>query len=208
LPGGKKSKEKMPLYLTYRELADQELRRVLLGLQGSEPAKTLTPEQMTKILFDLYDRRHAEKGDAVVRDALPLQRDGKWDEVGARYAALLHDDPLFAHRATMAPGYLEVGRFFAKQGKWEAAVLALDKAVTLDPEGQHAKEALAELASARAARDRKAPAPAPASAAPAASGDAPAAGHRKDWLIYAGVLGGLLGAILLIVAAARRRPAH
>jgi tetratricopeptide (TPR) repeat protein len=159
LAGGKKSKDKMPLYLTYRELADQELRRVLFALQGSEPAKNLTPEQMTKVLFDLYDRRHAEKGDAVVRDAVPFSRDGKWDEVAARYDALLHDDPLFAHRATMVPGYLEIGAAYAKEKKWEQAILAFDKALTLDPDGDHAKEASAGLVAARAARDHGPPPP-------------------------------------------------
>src|SRR5215470_318465 len=188
LPGGKKSKEKMPLWLTYRELADQELRRVLTSLQGTEPGKKLTPAEMTKILFDLYDRRHAEKGDAVVRDALPLAREGKWDEVSARYDALLHDDPLFAHRATMVPGYLEIGRFYANQKAWDKAALAFDKALTLDPDGDHAKEAENELAQARAVRDGTAPPPpAAATTAPPAGGAPSAEPERPSWLLWAGI---------------------
>jgi len=208
LPGGKKSKDKMPLWLTYRELADQELRRVLLGLQGSEPAKTLTPEQMTKILFDLYDRRHAEKGDAVVRDAVPLARDGKWDEVGARYDALLHDDPLFAHRATMADGYVEVGRFYAKQHAWDKAILAFDKVLTLDPDGDHAKDVEAELASARAGRaggGGETVPPTTTSANRGTPSGASSATARKDWIFYAGIGGGILGVLLVILATIFRR---
>lgn len=205
LPGGKKSKEKMPLWLTYRELADQELRRVLMSQQGSEPAKSLTPAEMTKILFDLYDRRHAEKGDAVVRDALPLAREGKWDEVSARYDALLHDDPLFAHRATMVPGYLEVGRFYAKQKVWDKAALAFDKALTLDPDGDHAKEAENELASARAARDGTAPPPPVASTTPAASGTPSAEPERPNWLLWGGIGVGALGVLFVVLAALHRR---
>jgi len=206
LPGGQKSKEKMPLYLTYRELADQELRRVLLGLQGSEPAKNMTPAQMTKVLFDLYDRQHAEKGDAVVRDAVPLARDGKWDEVAARYDALLRDDPLFAHRATMAPGYIEIGRHYVEKRAWDQAVLAFEKALAVDPDGDRAKEAESELTRARAVRDGREAAPAPVpKPAPETSAAAPTAAETKSWLLYLGVGGGAVGLLLVVLAISSRR---
>jgi hypothetical protein len=199
LPGGKKSKEPMPLWLTYRELADQELRRVLLALTGSEPAKAATPEQMTHALFDLYDRRRADKGDAVLAEAAGLAKDGKWEAVVAKYDALLAAEPLFVHRAQMVPGYLEAGRRWRQSGDRVKAVVAFDVALSLDPDGDHADEARRELEDTRAGRPVVIPTSAPASAPDAAT---PA---RHSWLLYAGLGGGGLGLLLLVVGLARRR---
>jgi hypothetical protein len=205
LPGGKRSPEPLPLYLTYRELADQELRRVLTQLTGSEPQKKLTPAEMTQVLLGLYDRQRSEQGEAVVRDALPLTRDGKWDEVEARYDALLSDNPLFDKRASLAPGYLEIGRYRARKGAWPQAMLAFDKAVTLDPDGEAGKAAQAELDAARATpHPDGAPAPAAASGS---SPRPPAAAARRPWLLYAGLGSGVLGAALVLLGARGRRRA-
>jgi tetratricopeptide (TPR) repeat protein len=197
LPGGKKSKEKLPLYLTYRELADQELRRVLLQQTGHEAPKAATPEQMTKTLFDLYDQRRAEKGDAVLVEAAALAKAGKWDEVAAKYDALLRVDPLFAHRDQMVPGLLEAGRFFAARGERDKAVLAFDEALSLDPDGEHAAEARRELEAARAGGARP---PAPTTQPSSAAADPP----RPAWLLFAGLGAGAIGIAMLLVGLRRR----
>jgi tetratricopeptide (TPR) repeat protein len=200
LPGGKKSDEKLPLYLTYRELAEQELRRVLLAQTGKEPDASLDAEAMTRKLLDLYDQRRAEKGDAVLRDAAALATQGKWEEVGARYDALLLADPLYAHRAQMAPGYLELGRALAKRGERDKARLAFRKAVDLDPEGPGAAGGRTALEALRVRPETQlfSPPVQPTTARVAAP-------PPRDWMLYAGLGGGALGLLLTAAGLLRRR---
>jgi tetratricopeptide (TPR) repeat protein len=209
LPGGKQSDEPLPLYLTYRELADQEVRRVLMGQLGREPDKKASPAQLTQVLFDLYDRKRAEKGDEVVAGTVALAAEGKWDEVGARYDALLMADPLYARRSQLAPGYLELARLLVSRGELDGAVEAYHKAIAVDPEGGRAAEARAELGAAQARRDTTVAAPAHhASVEPA-----PVAAHpagepaRTGWLLYAGLGAATAGALLLAIGLIRRRRA-
>ncbi len=208
LPGGKLSDEPLPLYLTYRELADQELRRVLLAQTGTLPEKKLTPEQMTNTLFGLYDARRLEKGDEVVRGAVPLAAEGKWEEVGARYDAMLMADPFYARRSQMAPGYLELGRLLASRGDLEGAIVAFHKAIGVDPEGATARDARAELAAATMKRDAvgaRGPGVAPAATGSAVPQGGEARARATGWLLYAGLTAAAVGAVLLALGLLRRR---
>lgn len=215
LPGGKHSKEPMPLYLTYRELAEQELRRVLLELTGTEPTKKATAAEMTKTLLDLYDQRHAKKGDEVVAAAAADLAAGKWIEVGARYDALIRDEPLYAHRAQLVPGYLGLGRMYAEQRKWDEAALAFDKAYSLDPTGENAKEAQKGLFAARAAKsgateqsgDENAAQAEPRSLGPDGIAVPPAPARHRSWLLYIGLAGCGFGLLLLLLGLATRKRA-
>jgi tetratricopeptide (TPR) repeat protein len=208
LPGGKQSDEEMPLYLTYRELADQELRRVLFAQLGSAPSDKLDAAAMTKMLFDHYDRRRAEQSDALIEAVKPLAAEGKWLEVGERYDTILRQDPFYVRRAAMAPGYLELGKLHAKKKEWEPAIVALHKALALDPDGPTAQAAQSELAAARAGREESAGRNGSADRAeahaldPARPAEAPG---EHSWLLYAGLAAGGLGALLVALALIRRR---
>ena len=80
LPGGKLTKKEKPLWLTYRELADNELRKYSNELLGTDyiikdptlddsdaeiehPKKVPAIDQkaVTKELFDYYDKQRAEQ---------------------------------------------------------------------------------------------------------------------------------------------------
>jgi tetratricopeptide (TPR) repeat protein len=207
LPGGKKSDEPLPLYLTYRELADQELRRVLHSQLGSPPSAKLDPAAMTRMLFDLYDRRRAEESDAQVAAVQPLADAGQWEQVAARYDAILRHDPFYVRRAAMAPAYLELGKLHASRKEWEPAITALHKALALDPEGATASEAQAQLAAARAGREEAAGRSSREERAEAAALDPGAAGAEEHptWLVYAGLGAAALGLVLVGVALLVRR---
>lgn len=208
LPGGKLTDEKMPLYLTYRELADQELRRVLFAQTGTQPAASLDVLSMTKKLFDLYDQRRAEQGDARVAAVKPLEAQGKWEEATKAYDAILRDEPLYVRRAAMAPAFFELGKQQAAQKKWDVAVLTFHKALALDPEGATAAQMKAALAEARGRREEAAGRSGAADLAAARAID-PARGqpaaHDRDWLLWLGLAGAGLGALLVIVALIVRR---
>jgi tetratricopeptide (TPR) repeat protein len=209
LPGGKRSDEPLPLYLTYRELADQELRRVLFAQTGTQPEARLDVMAMTKKLFDLYDQRRAEQTDALVAGVKPLEAAGKWAEATERYDTILRGDPLYVRRAAMAPAYLELGRLRAADKKWDEAVAAYHKALALDPEGPHAAGTAAALAEARGERERAAGRSgaedlAAANAMDPARGERPASSDR-GWLLWLGVGAAIAGAILVVVALVVRR---
>ncbi len=149
LPGGKLSDKQMPLYLTYRELADQELRRVLGAQTSTPPPEKATVEAMTKELFELYDNQRATMWDDDMKAAADLVGKGQWDEVVAKYDAILGVDPLYPRRSEMAAGYLEAGR---RATDVEKAILLFHKAYSVDPAGSHSADARAALEQARARR--------------------------------------------------------
>ena len=160
LPGGQLSEEEMPLYLTYRELATEELRRGLVALKtegAPEGAPPPTPppanasaEDMTKEYFALLDARRAAQWDGELARAKQLQDAGDLDGLGKIYDGILVTDPLYARRAEMIPGYVALGRAKLTAGDAEAAVVAFGKAVAVDPTGPQAKSAESELYAARA----------------------------------------------------------
>jgi len=155
LAGNKLSDEAMPLYLTYREFADQELRRVLTEKTGAAPDARLTPEQMTTKLWELYDTERAAVWDTEMKAAADLS--AKNDHAGAvaRYDAILMQDPTYARRGLMVPAYLALGKQQAEAKDWDHAVLTFHKAFSIDPAGEHAKEAESSLFYARAARAKQ-----------------------------------------------------
>ena len=149
LPGGKLTDEEMPLYLTYRELAIEALKRELTAVEGTEP-KRLSAEEMTTRLFAFYDKRRDALWDPLMAEAAQAAQAGDWAKVAEKYDHILLKDPLFGRRAEMVRGYLEVGRAQARAKDYKKATVSLNKALSIDPKGQLAREAEAELYSARA----------------------------------------------------------
>jgi tetratricopeptide (TPR) repeat protein len=149
MAGGKMSDEEMPRYLTYRELARQELMSRLNDL-GAGYDKGASEADLTRTYFMMLDARRVAEFETQMKDAATMAAQGKLAEAAASYDLILVVDPSFARRAEMAPTFLALGRQLAKQGKWTAAALALEKAYSLDPAGKNADKAEAELHLARA----------------------------------------------------------
>jgi tetratricopeptide (TPR) repeat protein len=206
LPGGKLTDEEMPLYLTYREFAENELRRVLQAQTGAPAPAKANPEELAHLLIGIYDRRRAERWDETMLKAHELLGQKKVDDAIAIYDRILVEDPTYPKRGDMVAGYLERGRAFRDQKKTDEAILSFHKAWSLDPKGAQAKEAEAELYATRAAREqaqgrnadedlRRAQAADPA-VVPAAS---------RSWMLVVGIAAGAAGLLLGALGLLRRR---
>ncbi len=205
LPGGKLSDKEMPLYLTYREFAENELRRVIQQQTGTPPAAALDAAALTKILFDLYDRRRADRWDDVMLKAHELIAQQKLAEATAIYDRILMADPAYPKRADMVVGFLERGRTLKDGLKLDEAIATFHKAWSIDPTGAHAKEAEAELFAARAARERTAGRSGSEDMARAQAADPAVAGSPRRWMLMAGIGVGAAGVVLAALGLARRR---
>jgi hypothetical protein len=163
LPGGKLTKKEKPLWLTYRELADNELRKAANELLGEDyplqdptlddtdewkKPKTVKVdlEELTKRLFDFYDQGRAKKEGEAWTAAKALADKG--DVAGAAGALdrMLAASPDFgnsAQRPEMAAIFFKLAKDLESKQQWEPASTAYAKAQGLDPKGANANEALA-----------------------------------------------------------------
>jgi len=164
LPGGKKTKKAKPLWLTYRELADNELRKSANELlhedyplddptlddteHEARPVK-VDLEDLTRRLFAYYDGERA-KQDAAQWTAAK-QKSAAGDLAAATQAVdrMLATNPDrgnrgdHGERAEMARLYLTWGKQLESKHQWAEAAAAYSKAHGLDPGGASATDALA-----------------------------------------------------------------
>ncbi len=233
LPGGKLTKKEKPLWLTYRELADNELRKAANELLG-EDLPIVDPtlddrdddrhkkkevkvdlEDLTKRLFDFFDKRRADADAKQWAAAKALADSGNLVGAATAIDRLLAINPDRPEQVEMAAVYFKLGRQLEDSSKWTDAAATYSKADGLDPKGATANDALAghyyalgkaletqgkdggpELRRAIALRPEYAP------AVTAADKGEP---HRPIWLLYAAATA-LLGALgLFAVAMVRRR---
>jgi tetratricopeptide (TPR) repeat protein len=163
MAGGKQTKKEKPLWLTYRELADNELRKAANDLLHesyplADPSlddydvttKSVHDdvEELTKRLFDYYDSKRADR-DAATWEQV-RQKAGASDLAGAtaildRMVATSADGSggIPAARPAMAAIYASWGKALEGQSKWSEASAAYAKAAGLDPTGAGANDALA-----------------------------------------------------------------
>ncbi|MGE5182846.1 MAG: hypothetical protein ACM31C_12315 [Acidobacteriota bacterium] len=165
LPGGKLTKKEKPLWLTYRELADNELRKTANELlhedypiedptlddsddDGRRKKKTVKVdlEELTKRLFDYYDEQRAKKETDEWTAAKALADKG--DLAGAtsaldRIVAASLDPTSRKESPEMAKIYFAYAKQLEGKQQWADASAAYSKAQGLDPKGPHAIEALA-----------------------------------------------------------------
>jgi len=234
LPGGKKTKKPKPLWLTYRELADNELRKAaneLLGesypiddpsLEDTEHEKkvlVLDLEDLTHRLFTYFDAERAKREAAQWAEA---KLKGTTDLVaaGAMVDRMLAIDPNVGgrpERPQMAQLYLALGKQLEAKQRWADAAAAYSKAAGLDPTGPAATDALAAhhftLGKALAAdgKDggpdfRRAIALKPDYAPARTAAREVARAGRPSWMLYAAA-GAAVAAMLLFAAAMIRRRA-
>jgi hypothetical protein len=165
LPGGKKTKKPKPLWLTYRELADNELRKAANELLHEDypledptlededeghARRTRTVkvdlEDLTRRLFAYYDAERAKREAGEWAAAKARSDAGDLAAATQRVDRMLAADPQRGRggeRAEMARLYLAWGKQLEGQQRWADAAAAYSKAQGLDPGGAAARDALA-----------------------------------------------------------------
>ncbi len=161
LPGGKLTKKEKPLWLTYRELADNELRKANneifhedLALEDPtlddrdderRHSKTVKVdlEVLTKKLFEYYDDQRAKQVADAWASAKALSDKGDLAGAATAIDRLLAQNPEGPEHAAMAMVYFNYGKQLEKDSKWADAAGAYSKAAGLDPKGAHGDDALA-----------------------------------------------------------------
>ncbi len=165
LPGGKKTKKPKPLWLTYRELADNELRKAANELlhedypledptleddDDDHPRRSKTVkvdvEDLTRRLFQFYDLARAERDRGEWLAAKVKFDAGDLPAAVQLFDRMLAADPQRgkpAERAEMARLYLAWGKQLEANQRWADAAMAYSKAQGLDPGGASANDALA-----------------------------------------------------------------
>lgn len=234
LPGGKLTKKEKPLYLTYRELADNELRisanELLhedypledpMSLDDNErPTNTvkIDLEQVTKRLFDYFDDERAKQDS--VQWAAAKQKADAGDLAGATQLLdrLLAQDPQRPQTAEMAKVYFAYAKKLAGAKQWGEAAAAYSKSHGLDPKGEKAVEALAahhymlgkalEAAGKDGGPDyRRAVALKPDYAPAQDAAERTSPSRRPTWMLYLALFAGAMAALLFGAAMMRRRRA-
>lgn len=223
LPGGRLTDEPEPLWLTYRELADIELRRLHEEVFGERAPRRAALPELSRKLFAHYDGVRAEALAAREGAARQLAEAGDWQGAAEAYDRILAEAPEHPERAAMAAAYLEHGKALERAEAWRDAAAAYSKAHGLDSDAAHANAALAghhfTLGKALEAegKDGTAAFQRAASLDPGRADDAEDAaeasvvlGHtgaasRQRWMLYAGVAGCAGALILFILGFAVRR---
>jgi tetratricopeptide (TPR) repeat protein len=236
LPGGKLTKKEKPLYLTYRELADNELRKYsneLLGtdypivdptLDDSDEGKVVKKvpkidlSAVTKELFDFYDKQRAEQEGKQWAEAEAKAKAGDLAGATTMLDRLLAANPDHGAKAQMALVYLDFAKQLEKASKWGEAAAAYSKAHGLSPQGPNATDALAAhhymLGKALEAQGkdggpsyRKAIALKPNYAPAKEAAVRTSGGKKPTWMMIGAVIAIILAGGLFAAAMARRRAA-
>ena len=234
LPGGKLTKKEKPLWLTYRELADNQLRTAANELLHEDyplddptlddydkVSKTVKVdlEELTKRLFEYYDSERSKQDISQWSAAKAKADAGDLAAATAMLDRLLAANPQRGQREGMALIYAAWGKQLEEKQQWADAAAAYSKAHGLDPKGTGAVHALAAhhyaLGKALEAQGkdggpdfRKAvtlePNYAPAQSAADNSSSGGGRG-RPVWMLYAAIIAGGLAALLFAAAMVKRR---
>lgn len=223
LPGGKLSEEPEPLWLTYRELADIEIRRIHEEVFGERAPRRASLQELSRKLFAHYDGLRADALAARYDAARKLAEAGDWQGAAAAHDRILAEAPDHPERAAMAAAYLEHGKALERAEAWRDAAAAYSKAHGLAPDGAHASAALAghhfTLGKALEAEGKDGTAAFQRAAAidPGRADEAEdaaetsvvlgraGAASKQRWMLYAGVAGCASALILFILGLAVRR---
>ncbi|HEX2690016.1 MAG TPA: hypothetical protein VHN14_25545 [Kofleriaceae bacterium] len=234
LPGGKKTKKPKPLWLTYRELADNELRKAANELlhedypledptlddsDDDHPRKKTVKvdlEDLTRRLFAYYDAERAKDEAAQWAAAKTKAESGDLETATQLVDRMLATNPDRSERAEMAKLYLAWGKQLESKQHWADAAAAYSKAQGLDPTGASANDALAAhhftLGKSLAAQGkdggpdfRRAVALKPDYAPAKRAAKEVAASGRPSWMLYAAAGTAALAMLLFAAAMIRRR---
>lgn len=234
LPGGKETKKPKPLWLTYRELADNELRLAANELLHEDyPIEDETRlddkevtvkvvkidlEEVTKRLFDYYDGERAKVEREQWAAAKAKADAGDLAAATTMIDRLIATNPDRAERAEMSKLYAQWGKKLEEQQKWSDAAAAYSKAHGLDPQGSKAPDLLAahhyalgkslEAAGKDGGPDfRKAQQLKPDFTPAVIAATRADSGGKPTWMLYAAALAAAAAAALFAMAMLRRRSA-
>ena len=233
LPGGKLTKKEKPLWLTYRELADNELRKAANELlhedfpledptlddrDENRKSKTVKVDlvDLTNKLFAFYDDARAKQEAAAWGLAKTLAEKGDLSGAATSLDRLLAITPTAGDKTAEADIYFKWGKQLEGKSQWGDAAAAYSKAAGLDPKGPHGVDALAAhhymlgKALAAAGKDggpdfRRAVALKPDYASAKAAAVKAEGGGRPTWLLYAAGSAFVVALGLFAAAMARRR---
>ena len=230
LPGGKETKKPKPLWLTYRELADNELRNASNTLLHTDyviedpslddndrpqKAQPIDLAAVTKQLFAHFDGERAKRDGAQWTQAKVHAATGDLAKATTLLDRLVAANPDRPEHAEMSEVYFKWARKLEAEGKWGEASAAYSKAHGIDPKGGNATQALAAhhfmLGKALEAQGkdggadfRRAVALVP-DYAPAKTAADRAEGGKPVWMLYAAVGAGGFAMLLFAAAMMRRR---
>lgn len=217
LPGGQLAKKETPLWMTYRELAEFDLRKLSADLLGKayDEKDPIDLEAVSKEIFQHYDDERQKRDDAVYQAAKAKAKAGDLAAATQVFDQLLAANPDRPWRAEMATCYLAYGKELEKSSKWRDAAAAYEKASVLDPSGADAKTAQAghDFALGKAleaegkdggAALRRAVALAPGYASDKKAAEAMTEGQPSPWLLYAAGAAALLALVFFAVGMRRR----
>lgn len=231
LPGGKLTKKEKPLWLNYRELADNELRQNSnellhtdyqledpMSLDDKEAAKVEKIDQVavTKELFDYYDGERRKLDGAQWAQASSKAAIGDLEAAAALLDRLLAQNPDRAEKADMATIFYARGKQLEEKKAYAEAAVAYSKAHGLDPKGKRATDALAaqhymqgkalEAAGKDGGPDyRKAVALKPDYAPAQDAAESVSPTKKPTWMLYAAMVAGVFAALLFAAAMMKRR---
>ncbi len=234
LPGGKLTKKAKPLWLTYRELADNELRRsaneLLHESYSLEDPNTITDSSgpdiepidqvdVTKRLFAYYDGERAKRDGALWSEAQAKAVAGDLAGATALVDRLVATTPDRPEKVDMAKLYAQWAKQLESKQQWSDAAAAYSKAHGLDPTAATANANLAAhhyaLGMALKAKGKDGgpdfrraialnPSYAPAQEA-AEQAEEEAGRGRPTWMLYAAVGAATVALLLCAAALAMRR---
>lgn len=234
LPGGKLTKKPKPLWLTYRELADTELRKAANELLGEDyplededslddkpvhvKKEKIDLQAVTKRLFEHFDGERAKQEAAQWGAAKAKADAGELGAAAAMLDRLIATNPHRRERAEMAGVYGRWAKQLEDRQQWAEASAAYSKAHGLDPQAPQAARRLAAhhhaLGKALEAQGkdggpdfRRAVALSPDYAPAQAAAERTTPPGRPTWMLMAAVVAAVIAMALFGVALLRRRAA-
>ena len=232
LPGGKLTKKEKPLWLNYRELADNELRQASNDLlhtdykledpmslddNDREPkVEKIDQIAVTKELFDYFDGERRKLDGAQWAQASAKAAAGDLAGASAALDRLLAQNPDRAEKADMAKIYFAWAKQLEDKNAYADAAVAYSKAHGLDPKGERATAALAaqhymqgkalEASGKDGGPDfRRAVALKPDYAPAQDAAESVSPSKKPTWMLYAALIAGAFAALLFAAAMMKRR---
>lgn len=232
LPGGKLTKKEKPLWLNYRELADNELRQASNDLLHTDykledpmslddydrdvKIEKIDQLAVTKELFDYFDGERKKLDGAQWAQASSKAAAGDLAGATALLDRLLAQNPERAEKAEMAKIFFAWGKQLEDKKSFADAAVAYSKAYGLDPAGERSTDALAaqhfmqgkalEAAGKDGGPDyRKAVALKPDYSPAQDAAEAVSPTRKPVWMLYAAIVAGGFAALLFAAAMMKRR---